>query len=98
MPVRIEAFKTTTHARKNKKLKKGKVKLFKTETNPQKFVTYHGNDVMKNSHIGVWNNLLFKFIDKINPFLVNHPKLSYKIIKITEKLVISPKEISHMLP
>lgn len=66
---------------------KRKNRLFKKCKINQNIVNYHGNDLMKNSHIGAWNSFLFKAVDKMSPIIKKHPKLGAKIIRLTEKMV-----------
>ena len=90
MPIIIEKYRTIrTHKRQN-------VRLFKQNAPQQKVVDCHGENLIKNSHLGNWNKLIFKLVDYINPMTYKYPKLSKSLLFITEKLFITPKEISHM--
>ena len=75
--------------------RKDSVPLFKNGVvNPQ-HIEYHADNIMKNSHFSFWNKLLFSFIDKVYPDMINHPKFSKHFVKITEKVLVNSNEFQH---
>ncbi len=67
-------------------------RLFKAQQEPAKLIHNVAEHIVKNVEIGLCNRVVFKMLDKINPFMAKFPKsgqiilnISDKILKISEK-------------
>ena len=68
-------------------LQKKNVSLFKQEVITSDKISYNGKNVIKNAHFGFWNNLILSSINKMNPVLVNHPRIATIVLKAGEKII-----------
>lgn len=48
----------------------------------------------KNVNLGFCNRVIFKILDKINPFMIKHPESGQKIFNIGEKIIKLSEKIS----